>query len=214
MNRSNIDAWDLMCKANILMEKNQFKEAADTYYESAEIATAQEIRSDFIKERYEDAAKCYLKTKDVRAYECYNKVVDVNVKNGQINRAIQKCFEYGYLLFVELKEEGLYEKLYRKGEDLRLLHDLQHSCVITKFDVPVIEENDEKTLQQAVSDAVDLRKKVIDHLIKFQVKELVNGKRVITHECMIVFNLKRYAEIAFRLEPTLMNSSKRKHHEK
>ncbi|KII60746.1 hypothetical protein RF11_11833 [Thelohanellus kitauei] len=140
------------------------------------------MRSDFIIDRYVNAAECYFKTNNVRAYECYNRAVDVDVKKQKINKAIQKCFQYGYLLFVEFKEKGLFEKLYRKGEDLRLLHDLKHSCVITKFDVPEIDENDdeidessEEELHQAVSDAVDLRK-------KFQVEELVNRKRVITHE--------------------------------
>ncbi|KII73836.1 hypothetical protein RF11_08207 [Thelohanellus kitauei] len=113
---------------------------------------------------YENAANCYLSTTDIRVYECYIKAIDLRINDGQINKAIQHCFEYGYRLIDEHIPEILVEQLYRKGEDLRFQHNLGHTCVITIFDEPEIERNYEEDFEDAVFEAIDraieIRKKV------------------------------------------------------
>ncbi|KII72088.1 hypothetical protein RF11_00957 [Thelohanellus kitauei] len=165
MNRSINDVYELMHNADENKKAGRFQEAADKYYEAAELDKGYDVGYLNIISNFESAAECYLKTKDIRSCECYNKAIDVYVKNGQINQAIQRCFEYGYLLFTEYEEQGQSENFYRKGDDLQLQHNLKHTCVITKFDVSEFKKTKGKPLYGAINDAVQLRRKVNDLLI-------------------------------------------------
>ncbi|KII72087.1 hypothetical protein RF11_00956 [Thelohanellus kitauei] len=141
MSRSINDVYDLMHNASEHENAGRFQEAGIKFYEAAELAKEYDVGYLNLISNYENAAGCFLKIKDIRSCKCYNKAIDVFVKNA------------------------ISENFYRKGDNLRHKHNLKHTCVITKFDEPKIKENNRKQLQEAVSDAVLLRQKVYAFLI-------------------------------------------------
>ncbi|KII69790.1 hypothetical protein RF11_13407 [Thelohanellus kitauei] len=139
-------------KADELKKLNKFEEAALRYIEAAELAPHWNVCYLTIISLYEKATECYIKIENIRAYECYNKALDVNIK-----------------------QEALFEKLYTKGENLRSKHHLEHTCVITKFSAPEIEEKNKRALQEVVHNAVQLRNKAradLDQFIKEQTAKM------------------------------------------
>ncbi|KII72547.1 hypothetical protein RF11_04362 [Thelohanellus kitauei] len=198
MKKSSIDdVKELSRKADEFMKGGAFM--ADLYFEAVELANSLiDSSMDTIIALYENAAKCYFKIKDIRSYECYNKA-------GQINKGIQYCFEYGYRFFIESKEQGLCEKLYRKGDELRILHNLEHVCVITKFDRPIIKGHTLAEFRDAFNNAVfnvnELRKKDLLTILKVELvlwtshvpkKKLVHLENVKTLECDAEINFSAF----------------------
>ncbi|KII69801.1 hypothetical protein RF11_05904 [Thelohanellus kitauei] len=104
----------------------------------SEAARLQEINLRLYKEslnNYEKAARCYRKANYRKAaIDCYRKIIDVLLKDNKIDRAIQRCFKYGYKckeLFCNMEKM---EEFYKRGKELRLRHKISHTCSITTFD--------------------------------------------------------------------------------
>ncbi|KII67024.1 hypothetical protein RF11_14807 [Thelohanellus kitauei] len=162
--------YAIKLEADELKKLNKFKgihilrypEASLRYIEAAELAPQRN-----------KAAQCFIKMENIRAYECYNKAIDVRV-----NKVLKQIYLGKRTKF----NRGLFEKLYTKGENLRRIHNLEHTCVITEFSAREIEEKNKRVLQEVVHNAAQLRNKVIANLIKFQVTEPTQGGRRITHE--------------------------------
>ncbi|KII64048.1 hypothetical protein RF11_09881 [Thelohanellus kitauei] len=71
--------------------------------------------------------------KDDRASMFYQSAVEIFLRNGHIEKAIERLYEYGYKYQKEFMDSKKEEPLYDQADNLRLQHNLTHSCVITEF---------------------------------------------------------------------------------
>ncbi|KII71372.1 hypothetical protein RF11_14610 [Thelohanellus kitauei] len=67
---------------------------------------------------------------------------DSNLK--QVNKATELCFDHGHKFFVQGTQQQEAEELFKRGDELRSLHELSHTCVITEF-----KESDFKKVEEA-----------------------------------------------------------------
>ncbi|KII64168.1 hypothetical protein RF11_03223 [Thelohanellus kitauei] len=98
------------------------------------MAASHEALNNLALPRYEKAAHLFLSIRSKRTYTCYQKMIDLYVKKGEINKAIQHWFVYGYKIQTKFRDMEKSAEFYDKGDELRQQHDLPHTCVITTYE--------------------------------------------------------------------------------
>ncbi|KII75014.1 hypothetical protein RF11_14486 [Thelohanellus kitauei] len=73
-------------------------ESIEAYLEVAEFAEANELEYRKIIFGYEEASQMLYDIDENRAIECFRMSIDTYVKHGDINKAIQRCIQYGYAI--------------------------------------------------------------------------------------------------------------------
>ncbi|KII67042.1 hypothetical protein RF11_10075 [Thelohanellus kitauei] len=168
MNKFVDDIQVLVDNADALYLTGEFEKAANTYYEAAELAISFQLQYLSKVSLYLAAAKSYIDINDIRGDECLEKAVDVCTTDGKIDKAIEICFDIGHKLLVEFEDQVRAEKLFIKGDELRLQRERPHSCVLTEFE--------EKDFYGDLKKAFEFRQ-------KFQVTETLSDGTTTTHEC-------------------------------
>ncbi|KII66366.1 hypothetical protein RF11_13600 [Thelohanellus kitauei] len=115
-------------------DAQRYEKAGEVFAKAAKLLYSHQMDYTKVIKRYNDAAECFLRIKDGRAFNCYLSAIDIDVNKGVIEKAIENCFISGYKCDLELGDKYKAEELYKKGEELRHEHKLSHSCVITRFD--------------------------------------------------------------------------------
>ncbi|KII70862.1 hypothetical protein RF11_14591 [Thelohanellus kitauei] len=129
---------------------------ANAYCEAAEYAVTHKMPYYKGVARYQQAAKCFLILKDIRAIHCFQKSIDAFLKD--------RLFVYGYLCQREFPDGVNGEEFYKKAEELSLKYKETHSCVITQFDESEYDGNYEKALDHhQKSEVKTLKSRIIDH---------------------------------------------------
>ncbi|KII69601.1 hypothetical protein RF11_06537 [Thelohanellus kitauei] len=136
----------LKFNAEGLKNLNKYEEASCAKLVVAKIDKNVQMQISRIVSLYEHAADFYLKTNDIRAYSCLMYVIRMLVENAQIGQAIEFCFRNGYRYLIECNDPQIAEDLYTTGEELRILHDHQHSCVFTEFVEAYFKDNVTKAI--------------------------------------------------------------------
>ncbi|KII69816.1 hypothetical protein RF11_05920 [Thelohanellus kitauei] len=109
-------------------------EAGNAYFVAAKLADSYTDEFEEAFKRYNQAAKCFSKIKSNHIIVCYIYAVNVYLKNGEINRAIQFCVLYGYKCNIDLGDTSKSDVFYNKADELRYSHQLSHTCVMTKWE--------------------------------------------------------------------------------
>ncbi|KII62570.1 hypothetical protein RF11_05200 [Thelohanellus kitauei] len=120
------------------------RKAGNAYIKAAEFADAQNLEFEKIIGRYQDAANCFLRIKDNSAFTIYMNALDVYLKKGYIDQAIERCVRWGYKCEKELGDPEKAEEFYKKAEELRGQQNQSHTCVITDFEAIKYKDNLEK----------------------------------------------------------------------
>ncbi|KII64304.1 hypothetical protein RF11_08159 [Thelohanellus kitauei] len=125
-------------------------ESIEAYLEVAEFAEANELEYRKIVHGYEEASQMLYDIDENRAIECFRKSIDTYVKHGDINKAIQRCIQYGYAMNSETDDAVKGEEFFAQAERLRAEHKIPHSCVINTFERRKYDFEDYKTLKELV----------------------------------------------------------------
>ncbi|KII75005.1 hypothetical protein RF11_14476 [Thelohanellus kitauei] len=141
-------------------------ESVEAYLEVAKFAEENEFEYRKIIIGYEEASRMLLKIDESRSIECFQKFIDIYIKNGDINKAIQRCFEYGHSIKSQSEDSQKGHDFFAQGQRLRAEHDIQHSCVITTFRKRSYYSEDYKIVKELI-------RKVKQSLNKFNVEETI-----------------------------------------
>ncbi|KII68845.1 hypothetical protein RF11_03050 [Thelohanellus kitauei] len=97
----------------------RFDEAGKAYFDAAGLQENILENYSCALENYRESAKCYLNINSRKVIDCYQKIIDVMLKDEQINWGIKYCFEFGYKCGTQFGDLRKREEFYKRGEDLR-----------------------------------------------------------------------------------------------
>ncbi|KII67256.1 hypothetical protein RF11_11614 [Thelohanellus kitauei] len=144
-------------------------ESVEAYLQAAIFAETNELEYRKIIVGYEQAGEMMSIVDASQAIVCIQSAIDICVKHGDINVAIQKCMEYGYKIFKSTKDKQKRDEFWDQGKRLRVEHKIPHSCVITKFEE-----------RKYYFDC----QKVKEDIRKFNVEEEIDGRVIIKHKSL------------------------------
>ncbi|KII63280.1 hypothetical protein RF11_01887 [Thelohanellus kitauei] len=97
------------------------EEAGDAYFEAAELAAAHLSLIKYQLWAYEKSADIYIQIKSIKALFSFRKVIDYYLKKENINKAIERCAEYGHRCKNDLGDAQKSEEFYNQVDELRRL---------------------------------------------------------------------------------------------
>ncbi|KII75009.1 hypothetical protein RF11_14481 [Thelohanellus kitauei] len=159
--------YQLLEKAQNLQLHFGDEESIKAYLEVAKFAEANELEYRKIVLGYDEASQILYDIDESRAIECFQNSIDTYIKHGDINKAIQRCIQYGHSIKTETNETVKGDEFLAQAERLRAQHNIPHFCVITTFEKTEYYFEDYKTLKELIR--------------KFNVEEERDGRLIITH---------------------------------
>ncbi|KII72392.1 hypothetical protein RF11_10190 [Thelohanellus kitauei] len=117
-----------------LLETAQNLQLNVGYREVAKFAEINDLEFEKIIVAYEESCQMLLIIDENQAYECIQNEIDLYIKHGNIDKAIQRCVEYGYPIVKETENTQKAAEFMDQGEALRDEHKISHSCVIREFE--------------------------------------------------------------------------------
>ncbi|KII71004.1 hypothetical protein RF11_13156 [Thelohanellus kitauei] len=138
---------NLMHIAEIMKTLNEWEEAGDAYFSAAVTVDRHKIPYISGIKTYELSIECFLRIRSTKAYRSFQKVIDNYLQENKILEAIQHCIDYGYLCKKVFEDRYKSEEFYQKADELRIHHNIPHTCAITEFD-----RNKRKVLDNALDD--------------------------------------------------------------
>ncbi|KII75154.1 hypothetical protein RF11_10448 [Thelohanellus kitauei] len=113
------------------------RQAGLAYFKAADFAATYKKEYTEIIDNFERSARCFLKIKNIRAFSCIDNIIAIY----QNNKAIERCVVYGYKCEINFTDGKKSSELYHKADELRLKHNIAHTCSRTKFDLRLYEHN-------------------------------------------------------------------------
>ncbi|KII71691.1 hypothetical protein RF11_01588 [Thelohanellus kitauei] len=125
---------NMMYVAEIMKELDEWEKAGDGYVTAAQIAEFHEIPHISIIKTYKRSIPCFLRIRSTRAYDSFHSVVDCYLKDNQIQKAIEHCIKYGYVIRNVFWDRYRSREFYEQADYLRIRHQIPHRCAIREFD--------------------------------------------------------------------------------
>ncbi|KII72676.1 hypothetical protein RF11_15185 [Thelohanellus kitauei] len=124
-----------------------YQAAGKSYYEVARLGEIHLEDYEGALSVYRTSAECYLKTQSIDAIHCYERMIDILLKTGKVDRAIEYCVKFGYSCAHELDDTEKGDQFYSRAEEIRRLHNKSHTCSKTKFDPSEYDNDQAKALK-------------------------------------------------------------------
>ncbi|KII75170.1 hypothetical protein RF11_10465 [Thelohanellus kitauei] len=115
-------------RAREFISSEMYEEAAKIYYDIARLEEIHLRDYEGASLNYENSAFYYLKTKSRKTPDSYTKMIDVLLKDGEIDKAIWQSFEIGYSCANYLMDMQKSEEFFQRGDELRRQYNISHVC--------------------------------------------------------------------------------------
>ncbi|KII68838.1 hypothetical protein RF11_03043 [Thelohanellus kitauei] len=128
-------------------DSKMYEEAGCIYYEVARLIEGYFRHFETAQEKFQESARCFLKIHSSTVYDCYQKILDLLMKDNKLNLAIQDCFIFGHKFGTLYRDEEKRESFFKRGDQIRVEHGKSHRCPKTSFDLSDYEDDVQKAFK-------------------------------------------------------------------
>ncbi|KII68835.1 hypothetical protein RF11_03040 [Thelohanellus kitauei] len=138
----------LLQKGKELQDSKHFEEAGEVYTIIAQLKEKQCVDYYGLTIMYQTSATCYFEAKSRKAIDSCERAIDAILNDGRIDLGIGHCFKYGHVIQLNLGDAEKKEELFNRGDQLRIQHNITHSCPMKKVEESEIRNDKQKVLQE------------------------------------------------------------------